>query len=79
MESKSLLHSFIDTANWSEPLDDIKSKVKVVVSELCKSHYDRVKMLREIDTIADIEKLQRYIFNSLLKFEGQGVTSLLPR
>jgi hypothetical protein len=78
-ESKSILRQFIETADWTESLDDIKTRVKTIIAELCQSPRDKGRMLREVDALPDLEKLQLYIFNALLKFEGQGVQGLLPR
>lgn len=78
-ESKSILRQFIDNADWSESLEDLKTKIKSVISELCQSPRDKGRMLREIDGLPDTERLQRYVFNALLKFEGQGVQGLLSR
>ena len=41
---------------------------------------DKMRIKRDIAQIQeDLHGLQRYVTNSMLKYQGQGVTGLLPR
>jgi len=41
--------------------------------------HDRRKIILTVNQITKLEKLQQYIYNSLLIYEGQGVVGMLER
>ena len=76
---KSILNTFIETIDWTRPLEELKALVINHIHLFCRNNYHKVKMTNVVNESEDLESLQRYVFNALLKFEGSGVIGLLPR
>ena len=79
-EKSSALRTFVeDEKVWEQPLEVIKQQAVEHISKSFKNPVDVRRMSLEISRINNLVKLQQYIFNSLLKFEGQGVVGPIPR
>ena len=79
IQKKSILNEFIESVDWSKPLDELKAVVTKPVGQYCKNPMTRVKMIHIVGELDTLEKLQKYTFNALLKFEGDGVVQPIPR
>lgn len=83
----SALRSFLDEIvddNREFKHTDLEEFRQLTLSFLDKSkgairEQDRRKMILTVHQEQTLMKLQFYIYNSLLKFEGLGVVELLPR
>jgi|TARA_R110000868_G_scaffold243770_6_gene499822 hypothetical protein len=78
-EKKSILNTFIESIDWAQSMDDLKKLIIQHIGQYCKDHISKAKMTRVIQDIETLDQLQKYTFNALLKFEGQGVVGFLPR
>ena len=75
----SVLNEFIESIDWTLPLDQLKELITKHITATCKNNYHKVKMANVVAGLDNLEALQRYTFNALLKFENNGVLGLLPR
>jgi len=78
-EPKSILNTFVESINWSMPMDQLKALILEHIGRYCKNPLHTKKMNLVVTGLDTVESLQRYTFNALLKFEGQGVVELIPR
>ena len=78
-DKKSILNTFIESIDWNQPLDALKAQILTHIQTQCKDTFSKKKMAVTVNGIQDLNKLQQYTFNSLLKFEGEGVISPIPR
>lgn len=78
-DKSSILNSFIDSIDWTQPLEALKASIMSHIQVNCKDAYSKRKMAIAIHSIEDLTKLQQYTFNALLKFEGEGVIDPIPR
>jgi hypothetical protein len=84
---KSALRIFLDEiidSNNEFIHTELETLQKTILNFLCTSkgvirEHDRRKMILTVNQITKLEKLQQYIYNSLLIYEGQGVVGMLER
>ena len=70
MNIQSTLTKIAEQVFTAKSCDEAKKIALDYLSESKINEEDRVKMIAEIETKKDLVKLQIYIANALLKFEG---------
>ena len=70
MNIQSTLTQIAEKVFTAKSCDEAKKIALDYLSESKINEEDRVKMIAEIETKKDLVKLQIYIANALLKFEG---------
>ena len=73
MNIQSTLTKIAEQVFTAKSCDEAKKIALDYLSESKINEEDRVKMIAEIETKKDLVKLQIYIANALLKFEGLSV------
>jgi len=73
MNIQSTLTKIAEKVFTAKSCDDAKKIALDYLSESKINKEDRVKMIAEIEQKKDLVKLQTYIANALLKFEGLSV------
>jgi hypothetical protein len=73
MNIKSTLTKIAEQVFTAKTCDDAKKIALDYLSESKINEEDRVKMIEEIQQKKDLVKLQMYIANALLKFEGLSI------
>ena len=73
MNIQSTLTKIAEKVFTAKSCDDAKKIALDYLNESKINEEDRVKMIAEIEQKKDLVKLQMYIANALLKFEGLSV------
>ena len=73
MNIQSTLTKIAEKVFTTKSCDDAKKIALDYLSESKINEEDRVKMIAEIEQKKDLVKLQMYIANALLKFEGLSI------
>ena len=73
MNIQSTLTKIAEQVFTAKSCDEAKKIALDYLSESKINEEDRVKMIAEIEQKKDLVKLQTYISNALLKFEGLSV------
>ena len=73
MNIQSTLTKIAEKVFTAKSCDDAKKITLDYLSESKINEEDRVKMIAEIEQKKDLVKLQMYIANALLKFEGLSI------
>jgi len=60
-------------------LGEVKTFIREFVEGKEIKEEDKLGILREVESATSLIKLQTYICNSLLKFEGHGLAQLNPK
>lgn len=59
----------------AETLDDAKRIFTEHVADTKINEADKMKMMRDVNVLTNLNSVHRYLANSLLKYEGLGVTT----
>lgn len=74
MKTEKVSH-FRDIANavfTCKDFEEAKQLIKDLVNEVKIKPQDKQTIIRNVDTIETLPALQKYMANSMLKFEGMG-------
>jgi hypothetical protein len=74
VQIKSIFEQIAEKVFVMNNVNDIKSFVKSFVEEKSINNIDKNIILTNVDKCKNVQAVQRYICNSLLKYEGMSVS-----
>ena len=78
-EIKSVIRKGLEEIRSLVTVEDIRTKFKEVVGASKIKEQDKTKMLDQVERCDTYDSIMIYVYNCLLKYEGDGVVKPLKR